>query len=44
MEKQVKFNHLVASCLMLQNELDMSQAIRKLMDEGYPVTPQTVRG
>ena len=44
MEKQVKFNHLVASCLMLQNVLDMSQALRDLMDEGYPVTPQTVRG
>ncbi len=44
MEKQIKFNHLVANCLMLQNVLDMSQAIRDLIEEGYPVTRQTVQG
>jgi TnpA family transposase len=44
MEKQVKYNHLLANCVMLQNVLDMSQALRELLDEGYPVTPQTVQG
>jgi TnpA family transposase len=44
MEKQVKFNQLVANCLMLQNVLDMSQALRELIEEGYPVTTQTVQG
>ncbi len=44
MEKQIKFNHLIANCLMLQNVLDMSQALRELIEEGYPVTPEAVRG
>lgn len=44
MEKQIKFNHLIANCLMLQNVLDMSQALRELIEEGYPVTPAAVRG
>jgi TnpA family transposase len=36
MEKRVKFNQLIANCVMLQNVLDMSQALRELIEEGYP--------
>jgi len=44
MEKHVKFNQLVANCVMFQNVLDMSQAIRELIEEGYPVKVPTVQG
>ncbi len=44
MEKRVKFNQLVANCVMLQNVLDMSQALRELIEEGYPVTMKAVQG
>jgi hypothetical protein len=44
MEKVVKCNQLVANCVMLQNVLDTSTAIRGLMEEGYPVTLEAVQG
>jgi hypothetical protein len=44
MEKRVKFNQLVANCVMLQNVLDMSQALRELIEEGYPVNIKAVQG
>ena len=44
MEKRVKFNQLVANCVMLQNVLDMSQALRELIEEGYPVNMKAVQG
>jgi len=44
MEKYVKFNQLVANCVILQNILDMSQALRELIEEGYPVNMKAVQG
>jgi Tn3 transposase DDE domain len=44
MEKHIKFNQLVANCVMFQNVLDMSQAIRELIEDRYPVTVPTVHG
>ena len=44
MEKRVKFNQLIANCVMLQNVLDMSQALRELIEEGYPVNMKAVQG
>ena len=44
MEKRVKFNQLIANCVMLQNVLDMSQALRELIEEGYPVNIKAVQG
>ena len=36
-EKAVHYNELVANAVMLQTVADQTQAIRQLIDEGYPV-------
>ena len=36
-EKRLKFNQLVADSVILQNAVDMTEALRALVEEGYPV-------
>ena len=43
-EKRLKFLELVANSLILQNTIDLSQAIQALSDEGYPITPDLLAG
>jgi TnpA family transposase len=43
-EKAVKYNDLVATAVAIQNVVDMSAALRSLIDDSYPVTRETVAG
>jgi TnpA family transposase len=36
-EKRIKYNHLVASAVAIQNVIDLTRAVRELVHEGYPV-------
>jgi len=41
--KVVKYNHLVANTLILYNAHEMTRVIQGLIDEGYPITEETIR-
>ncbi|MBE9193783.1 Tn3 family transposase [Synechocystis sp. LEGE 06083] len=43
-EKRLKFLELVADAIILQNTVDLSQAIQALNDDGYPITPELLAG
>ena len=36
-EKRLKYNHLVANAVAIQNVVDLTRAVRALLQEGYPV-------
>jgi TnpA family transposase len=36
-EKRIKYNHLVASAVAIQNVINLTRAVRELVQEGYPV-------
>jgi len=41
-EKRIKYNHLIANAVILQNVVDMTMVLRQLAQEGYTVTPGTL--
>ena len=41
-EKRIKYNHLIANGVILQNVVDMTMVLRQLVDEGYTVTQETL--
>jgi TnpA family transposase len=41
-EKQVKYKDLIANAIMLQNVVDMTDALHDMAREGHPVTPDVV--
>ena len=41
-EKIIKFNTLLANCVIFHTALDMTAVIRQLASEGWPVTPAAV--
>lgn len=41
-EKRIKYTDLVANCLILKNVIDMTQQLRHLQLEGYPVNAETI--
>lgn len=41
-EKRLKFNQLLANSLILQNAVDVTEILRSLIQEGYPVRRQDV--
>ena len=40
----MKYDDLIATALIFQNVVDMTYAIRELVQEGYPVTPDALAG
>lgn len=40
--KQIKFNHLVANCLIFYNVVEMSRILNELIQEGYTVEAEAV--
>jgi len=36
-EKRLKYNHLVANAVAIQNVIDLTRAVRALLQEGYPI-------
>ena len=38
MEKSIKYNQLIANCIMLQNTIDLSNSLYELKEEGYQYT------
>ncbi|QGP52145.1 Transposase, TnpA family (plasmid) [Piscirickettsia salmonis] len=40
MEKSIKYNDLVANCIMLQNVIDISNICHALREEGYKITEE----
>lgn len=43
-EKAIKYNDLVATAAIFQNMIDMSAALRSLIEEGYPMTRELAAG
>jgi TnpA family transposase len=41
-EKIIKFNTLLANCVIFHTALDMTAVLRQLADEGWPVTPAAI--
>jgi hypothetical protein len=41
-EKRIKYNHLIANAVILQNVVDMTMLLRQLAGEGYAVNPETL--
>ncbi len=41
-EKIIKFNTLLANCVIFHTALDMTAVLRQLAQEGWPVTPAAV--
>ena len=42
--KRVKYNHLVANCLILYNVFEMSRILHELAQEGYCIKPEAISG
>lgn len=40
MEKAIKYNALIANCIVLQNTIDYSYAIYQLQQEGHKITKE----
>ena len=43
-EKRLHYLDLVANAIILQNTVDLSQAIQAVSDQGFPVTPELLAG
>jgi TnpA family transposase len=41
-EKRIKYNHLIANAVILQNVVDMTGVLRQLAQEGYIITRETL--
>ena len=41
-EKRIKYNDLISNCIILKNVVDMTQVLRRMHTEGYPVNTQTI--
>lgn len=41
-EKRIKYNHLIANAVILQNVVDMTGVLRQLTHEDYAVNPETL--
>jgi TnpA family transposase len=41
-EKRIKYNHLIANAVILQNVVDMTMVLRQLAREGHVVNPETL--
>lgn len=39
-EKRIKYNHLIANAVILQNVVDMTMVLRQLVQEGYTITSE----
>ena len=42
MEKSIKYNTLIANCIMLQNVIDITDICHELQEEGYKITKEDV--
>jgi TnpA family transposase len=42
-QKRIKYNHLVANCLIFYNVYAMTQALHKMMREGIAISEETLR-
>lgn len=42
--KLIKYNHLVANCLILYNVFEMSRILHELAQEGYQIDPEAIPG
>ena len=42
--KLIKYNHLVANCLILYNVFEMSRILHELAQKGYQITPEAIPG
>ena len=42
MRQIIKYNHLVANCLIFYNVVEMSRILNELIQEGYPLSPEAV--
>jgi TnpA family transposase len=40
MEKSIKYNTLIANCIMLQNVVDITDICHELQEEGYAITKE----
>ena len=40
--KMIRYNHLVANCLIFYNVFEMSRILNELQQEGYPVEPEAI--
>jgi len=43
-EKRLHYLDLVANAIILQNTVDLSQAIQTVSDQGFPITPELLAG
>ncbi|NEQ47988.1 MAG: transposase [Leptolyngbya sp. SIOISBB] len=43
-EKRMHYLDLVANAIILQNTIDLSQAIQAVRDQGFPVTTELIAG
>jgi TnpA family transposase len=41
-EKQIKYENIVANAVILHNAYDLTDQLKKLIDEGYPVTREDI--
>jgi hypothetical protein len=41
-EKRVKYNDLIANCVILKNVIDMTMRLKRLQGEGYVVNRETI--
>lgn len=44
LRKRIKYNHLVANCLILYNVFEMSRILNELAQEGYRIEPEAIEG
>ncbi|MEM9949574.1 MAG: Tn3 family transposase [Cyanobacteria bacterium P01_D01_bin.36] len=44
LRKRIKYNHLVANCLILYNVFEMSRILNELAQEGYRIEPVAIEG
>jgi len=42
--KIIRYNHLVANLVVFHNVVSMTRVLQDLINEGYPVTPEVMRG
>ena len=44
LRKRIKYNHLVANCLILYNVFEMSRILNELANEGHQIEPEAIQG
>lgn len=44
LRKRIKYNHLVANCVVLHNVSQMSQILHQLVQEGHTISPEAISG